>query len=261
MHRLRSEIDIDVRAVTLRDESERGLGSESFSIEAAAPLENWLNAYFGFPSPSGKIAISVFPTTRIRRGRQSSALARLPRSVAGLVCQSTKCAGVFGPISKSTVCRRSGKTGSSVPPEQRSSFASGDVIFEGINPCQRCVVPPRDPLTGESDDTFVRRFTELRARTLPVWSTRERFNHFYRVAINTRTHGDEGGKVLHVGDSVEILDVPAGGSAQRAPHVADFWAGDLVVESMRDETATVKTFRLRHSSGADIPFRFLPGSF
>jgi hypothetical protein len=43
---------------------------------------------------------------------------------------------------------------------------------------------------------------------LPSWSARERFNHFYRVAINTRPEGDQGGKTLRVGDRLEILDDP-----------------------------------------------------
>ncbi|WP_207206620.1 2Fe-2S iron-sulfur cluster-binding protein [Methylovirgula ligni] len=261
VHRLRSEIDIDTRAVTLRDESERGLGSESFSIDAAPPLENWLNAYFGFPVSFGKNGDLGFPDDTDSPG---------PTIISvGTLAEIGRWFGL--PIDEVRRRFRTNLEIDGVPPfwEDRLfsapgttvKFRIGDVIFEGINPCQRCVVPPRDPLTGESDDTFVRRFTELRARTLPGWSTRERFNHFYRVAINTRTHGDQGGKVLHVGDSVEILEVPAGRSTERAPHVADFWAGDLVVESTRDETATVKTFRLRHPGGADIPFRFLPGQF
>ena len=230
VHRLRSEIDTDARAVTLRDENERGLGSESFSIEEAAALENWLNAYFGFPVSFGKNCDLGFPDDTDSPG---------PTIISvGTLAEIGRWFGL--PIDEVRRRFRTNLEIDGVPPfwEDRLfgaagttvKFRIGDVIFEGINPCQRCVVPPRDPLTGQSDDTFVRRFTELRARTLPAWSTRERFNHFYRVAINTRTHGDQGGKVLHVGDSVEILDVPAGRSAERVPHVADFWAGNLVVE-------------------------------
>ena len=151
-----------------------------------------------------------------------------------------------------------GAPGTSVP------FRLGDLLFEGINPCQRCVVPPRDPATGANDDTFVRRFAELRNRTLPKWSTRSRFDHFYRVAINTRLHGNLGGEVC-VGDAVHILETP--GQRPEDTHIlvknepADYWNGDLVVHEVRDETPTVKTFRLRESSGSTIPFRFSAGQF
>jgi hypothetical protein len=85
-------------------------------------------------------------------------------------------------------------------------FRIGDVVFDGINPCQRCAVPPRDAETGINDDTFVRRFSDLRKRALPDWSARDRFNHFYRVAINTRLVSTERGDVIRVDDEVEILD-------------------------------------------------------
>jgi uncharacterized protein len=61
----------------------------------------------------------------------------------------------------------------------------GSVTLGGVNPCQRCVVPTRDPETGVSISGFQKRFSEQRAATLPPWSARSRFDHFYRVAINT----------------------------------------------------------------------------
>ncbi len=261
VHCLRSDIDMETRAITLDDENGRGLGSERFSIDDVDKLEGWLGTYFGFPVAFRKNCEIGFPDDTDSPGPTIISVATL-----------AEIGRWFG--LKIDDVRRRFRTNieiDGVPPfwEDRLfgapgttvKFCIGDVIFEGINPCQRCVVPPRDPLTGESDDTFVRRFTELRARTLPAWSTRERFNHFYRVAINTRTHGDQGGKILHVGDRVEILDVAAESGGERIPAIADFWAGDLVVDAVRDETAAVKTFRLRHPSEAAIPFRFLPGQF
>jgi uncharacterized protein YcbX len=85
-------------------------------------------------------------------------------------------------------------------------FAIADAVFEGINPCQRCVVPSRDPLSGAEDKTFVRRFTELRKQSLSPWSERSRLNHFYRVAVNTRPDGGQGGKIIRNGDPIRILE-------------------------------------------------------
>jgi uncharacterized protein YcbX len=60
-------------------------------------------------------------------------------------------------------------------------FRIGEVNFEGSNPCARCPVPPRNPHTGEDIVGFQKHFMAQRAATLPSWSPRERFDHFYRL--------------------------------------------------------------------------------
>jgi uncharacterized protein YcbX len=79
-------------------------------------------------------------------------------------------------------------------------FQIGDVNFEGSNPCARCPVPPRNPQTGEVLEGFQKHFTQLRESTLPPWSPRPRFDHFYRLATNTRVAPTESRKLLRVGD-------------------------------------------------------------
>ena len=87
-------------------------------------------------------------------------------------------------------------------PDTVVPFQIGDVTFQGVNPCQRCVVPPRDPETGEAIPNFSPIFRARREETLPPWADRARFNHFYRLAVNTRVPVSEAGKVLRVGDGV-----------------------------------------------------------
>ena len=82
-------------------------------------------------------------------------------------------------------------------------FRIGEVLFEGTNPCQRCVVPTRDPSTGEVWPEFSRRFAELREQHLPPWAARARFNHFYRLTTNTRGAGSTGG-LIRVGNRLEL---------------------------------------------------------
>jgi uncharacterized protein len=81
-------------------------------------------------------------------------------------------------------------------------FRIGDVAFEGSNPCARCPVPARDSFTGASDTGFQKRFIELRREQLPRWAPAGRFDHFYRLAVNTRVPGTEQGKLLRLGDSL-----------------------------------------------------------
>lgn len=85
------------------------------------------------------------------------------------------------------------------------AFRVGDVIFEGTNPCARCVVPSRDPSTGAVLPAFAKTIAQRRAATLPVWAERSRFDHFYRLTVNTRADAMYGGRSIHVGDSVEVL--------------------------------------------------------
>jgi len=82
-------------------------------------------------------------------------------------------------------------------------FHVGEVRFEGTNPCQRCVVPSRDPLTAEVTPAFSKHVAEQRAATLPDWAERSRFNHFYRLAVNTRVP-QAAGRTIRTGDRVVL---------------------------------------------------------
>ena len=83
-------------------------------------------------------------------------------------------------------------------------FKIGDVAFEGSNPCARCPVPSRESQTGITNDGFQKRFTELRLAQLPSWAPADRFDHFYRLAVNTRVPSTECGKLLRLGDSLTL---------------------------------------------------------
>jgi uncharacterized protein len=85
------------------------------------------------------------------------------------------------------------------------AFQIGDVTFWGINPCQRCVVPTRDSLTGAVTAQFQKTFAQQRLGTLPDWANRSRFNHFFRLAVNTRLPETEAGKALRLGDPLRLL--------------------------------------------------------
>jgi uncharacterized protein YcbX len=82
-------------------------------------------------------------------------------------------------------------------------FTIGTAQLLGTNPCQRCVVPTRSSQSGDVWPLFQKTFAEQRRLTLPEWSDRDRFNHYYRVAINTRTLAD-GPQTIQIGDQVRI---------------------------------------------------------
>ncbi len=84
-------------------------------------------------------------------------------------------------------------------------FQAGAARLEGHWACQRCVVPTRQPQSGESHPGFAREFARRREAALPAWADRAAFTHFYRFTVNTRVPPSEAGKTLRVGDAVKIL--------------------------------------------------------
>ncbi|MFB6206225.1 MAG: MOSC domain-containing protein [Haloglomus sp.] len=95
------------------------------------------------------------------------------------------------------------------PSEDRDhvvAFQVGDAVFEGVNPCQRCVVPSRDPDTGEEIENFTERFVERRAAEKPGWAGDAWFDHDFRLMVNTRVPRETVGREIGVGDAVEIIE-------------------------------------------------------
>lgn len=89
------------------------------------------------------------------------------------------------------------------PPDTPRRLQLGAVHLLGVNPCRRCVVPSRNPRTGDVDPDFQRTFVTRRRETLPAWAPAARFDFFYRLAINTRATADLAGRSISVGDIVE----------------------------------------------------------
>ena len=84
-------------------------------------------------------------------------------------------------------------------------FAVGGVRFEGLTPCGRCVVPSRDPDTGEALPEFRERFVEKRRETFPGFADPAAFDHLFAVMILARVPGAPGRPTLRVGDPVEVV--------------------------------------------------------
>ena len=83
-------------------------------------------------------------------------------------------------------------------------FEVGGVPFEGVNPCQRCVVPSRDPDTGVEYEGFRERFVERRRATEPAWTDSDRFDHYFRLMLNTTVPETAWGSEVAVGDEIRV---------------------------------------------------------
>ena len=83
-------------------------------------------------------------------------------------------------------------------------FQVGPVALLGVNPCQRCAVPTRDPASGEVTPSFAKIFSTRREASLGPDAPREQFDHFYRLSVNTRLPIERLGGTIRVGNEVTI---------------------------------------------------------
>lgn len=90
-------------------------------------------------------------------------------------------------------------------PGETVTFRIGEVLLFGTNPCARCVVPSRDSSSGQQSRGFAKEFALRRQATLEGWAPLEAFDHYYRLAVNTRLFAPNEGGALRIGDPVEVL--------------------------------------------------------
>jgi uncharacterized protein YcbX len=199
---LRTEFAPDFQEIAIRvtDEPTR----RHFSMNDLAPLNHWLSEFFEFNVSLASEAKSGFPDDRTAFGptiTSEESLREVTRWFPGLSLENARRRfrsnlelEVDEPFWED---RLFGKPGELKP------FRIGDVQFLGHNPCQRCVVPTRDPDKADPIPNFQKTFMARRKETLPPWAEAERFNHYYRFAINTSVPATEAGKTLRVGDPVQ----------------------------------------------------------
>ncbi len=203
VHRLRARYDGGGSRVVLRTEvEERGFDLDG---ERAA-LAEWLGKFFGFPVNLWENPDTGFPDDREAYGPTLIGTATLAEVAAWFPGKTEdemrlrfRANLEIGEVPAFWEDRLYGAPGTTV------RFRIGTALIEGTNPCQRCVVPTRDPLTGIEDRGFQKTLATRRAETLPPWAARARFDHYYRLAVNTRIPPSEAGKPIRVGDPVEII--------------------------------------------------------
>lgn len=205
IHRLRTRLDIASGLLALCDTSDRGLADVALDIRSSRTvILEWLADFFGFKVTLEEDRETGFPDDRQSPGPTFIATATLAAIARWFDLPIDQVRPRFrtnieiDDVPPFWEDRLFGRDGEIVP------FSVGAVRFNGINPCQRCAVPTRDPWTGVADRTFAPRFSSHRRDSLPSWSTRERFGHFFRVAVNTRIEARQPGDRITVGDCVAI---------------------------------------------------------
>ncbi|MCL9814224.1 MOSC domain-containing protein [Natranaeroarchaeum aerophilus] len=204
VHRIESSFDPEARALTV---SAPDRDAATFSLDAErGSLNAWLSEYFGYP-------VSVI---RDPGGMPDDTDASGPTVISRETLDAV--AGWFDGIDATEMRRRLRpniiiEAGEPFWEDQlyadRDSvvpFRLGDAELAGVNPCQRCVVPTRDPDTGAETEGFRERFVERREATLPEWVDRDWYDHYFRLMVCTRLGEDAAGSTLRVGDEVTVIE-------------------------------------------------------
>jgi uncharacterized protein len=204
VHRLRTTFSEDLTTITLR--CQELAQSATFSLVGdRTPLELWLSDYFSQPVTVQENKTTGFPDDLNAAGPTAISTATL-----AAVAQ-------WFPALDLAEIRRRFRTNLEIDrtpafwedqlygePNQSRRFEVGEVTFLGINPCQRCIVPTRNSLTGEGDRQFQQQFVQFRKAQLPSGVSRERFDRFYKLAVNTRLAPDSRSFQLKIGDAIKF---------------------------------------------------------
>lgn len=92
------------------------------------------------------------------------------------------------------------------PADQCRRVRIGTAEWHITQPCQRCVVPSREPGSGVREPGFAEKVAAFRLDHRPVGVDPAWFPHGYKLALNTAPAIIPAGTVLRIGDPVQILD-------------------------------------------------------
>jgi len=202
IHLLRSHFDLKFKTITLQIEGQEEKYHFNLETEKIA-LESWLSKYFNLKVKLVENDLTGFPDDTKANGPTIISTETIKEIAAWYSNIS---------VEEMRSRLRANLEIDGVPAfwedrlfdreDMPKKFQIGTVLFNGINPCQRCIVPTRNSQTGLAYKNFQKIFIERRKKTLPNWVNRDRFNHFYRIAVNTIVPSSEAGKTLQIGDKI-----------------------------------------------------------
>ncbi|MFB6293010.1 MAG: MOSC domain-containing protein [Halonotius sp.] len=210
VHPIRASYDGDgarAESVTLSTPEQDATRFDLGAVDGdeAAALTDWLREWFGYPVTLDRNREGGFPDDTTASG---------PTIISEATIETV--AGWFDDVDPEGMRRRlrPNIVLGGVPAfwedhlfadrNSRVRFAIGDAEFLGVNPCQRCVVPSRDPDTGDEIEDFNKTFIEQRRATMPDWSGGDWFDHEFRLMVNTAVPEASWGETIAVGDELTV---------------------------------------------------------
>lgn len=204
LHRLASDYDPERRELSVRERGDDDWATFSMDAERGA-LNAWLSEFLDYPVSVVRDASGGMPDDTEVDG--PTVIARETAAEIAGWYDDIDTEGMLRRLRPNIVVEAGEPFWEDRLYADRGSvqaFTVGDVQFEGVQPCQRCAVPTRDPDTGTETPGFRETFVEQREATLPEWANRDWFDHHFRVMVNTRIPEASWGESVRVGDVVEL---------------------------------------------------------
>ncbi|WP_323676206.1 MOSC N-terminal beta barrel domain-containing protein [Halorubellus sp. PRR65] len=205
LHRVRSSFDSETRTLTVREQGDPADAAVSFALDSERGDANaWFSDVLGYPVALVRDAGSGFVDRDYAKGP------------AVISTGTLEAIGDWFDLAPENVRRRF-RANVVVDAEpfwedrlwtggdEVVAFEVGGVEFEGVGCCARCVVPSRDPDTGDALEDFRERFVARREATMPDWADADALDHYYQVMALSRVHATEDGGELAVGDDLEVV--------------------------------------------------------
>lgn len=211
IHRLRAgyetvdSADATPTAITL---SAPDRGEVEFRLpDDAADLESWLEGFLGYPVELVRADEGGLPDDADAAG--PTVISRATLETVASWYDGIDAAEMRRRLRPNVVlddCPAFWEDGLFADRDSHVRFRVGDAELRGINPCQRCVVPSRDPDTGEEYPDFRETFIRKRRETMPDWSGGDWFDHEFRLMVNTDVPEPSRGRDVEAGDEVEVVE-------------------------------------------------------
>ena len=198
VNQIRAEFDLQQQTITLGVEG--AAERQTFELrEGNRQLESWFSGFFGFDVQLVEDDELGFPDDSQRPGPTIISTASLIEVCSWFPDLSLEEARRrFRANLELSDCPAFWEDQLNSVADQGIAFKLGGVAFEGLKHSVRCPVPTQDTKSGEVMAEFQKVFMQKRKETLPRWVNAESFNHYYRIAINTR--------VLHVAGELQLGD-------------------------------------------------------
>ena len=204
IHGLRSKFNLETNTLLLQIQGTNK--TYTFDLAEQQKLCDWLSQYFGLKVKIKQNLVMGFPDDTVSPGAtivSTATLAEIASWYPGLNTDDVRNRfraniEIDGVPAFWEDCLFASE-------DTTVKFSIGKVEFMGVNPCQRCIVVTREPKTGKVYPQFQKIFVKKRKETLPQWTERSRFNHFFRLAVNTRLSPAQAGKTIAIGDEVRLI--------------------------------------------------------
>ncbi|MEG4323626.1 MULTISPECIES: MOSC N-terminal beta barrel domain-containing protein [unclassified Microcoleus] len=180
-----------------------------FHVDRERPgIEYWLSNYFGYPVKLIENLLTGFPDDTAAPGPTIISTATIaevaswfPRVCVNEMRHRLRANIEIGDVPAFWEDQLFGAA------DEVVRFKIGPVIFEGINPAQPCILSTRKSAAKEaypySKNVLIAKQNEI----MPDLVKKGHLNHFSRLIVNTRVPLQAAGKIVHIGDEVQILSV------------------------------------------------------